>query len=67
VLLKIRKAVEEERLSVSGAAGLLRVDSTTVERELLADPREEKNLEAEELEGELDFVSPGRKTFVRRG
>jgi hypothetical protein len=38
-----------------------------VERELLADPREEKNLEAEELEGELDFVSPGRKTYVRRG
>jgi Zn-dependent peptidase ImmA (M78 family)/DNA-binding XRE family transcriptional regulator len=67
VLLKIRKAVEEERLSVSGAAGLLRVDSTTVERELLADPREEKNLEAEEFEGELDFVSPGRKTYVRRG
>ncbi len=36
VLHRVRKAVEEGRLSVSGAAGLLRVDSTTIERELLA-------------------------------
>jgi Zn-dependent peptidase ImmA (M78 family)/transcriptional regulator with XRE-family HTH domain len=61
VLLKVRKAVEEGKLSVSGAAGLLRVDSTTIERGLLAPPKEGKNLEAEELEGGLDFVSPGRK------
>lgn len=67
VLLNVRKAVEEERLSVSGAAGLLRVDSTTIERELLADLGEEENQEAEELREELDFVSPGRKTHVRRG
>jgi len=67
VLLKIRKAVEEGRLSVSGAAGLLRSDSTTVERDLLAHPREGENPEAEELREELDFVSPGRKTYVRRG
>jgi Zn-dependent peptidase ImmA (M78 family)/transcriptional regulator with XRE-family HTH domain len=61
VLLRVRKAVEGGRLSVSGAAGLLRVDSTTIERGLLALPKEGKNLEAEELEGGLDFVSPGRK------
>jgi transcriptional regulator with XRE-family HTH domain len=36
VLQRVRKAVEEGRLSVSGAAGLLRVDSTTIERELLS-------------------------------
>jgi transcriptional regulator with XRE-family HTH domain len=36
VLQKVRKAVEEGRLSVSGAAGLLRVDSATIERELLS-------------------------------
>jgi hypothetical protein len=64
VLLKVRKAVEEGRLSVSGAAGLLRVDSTTIERGLLAPPKEGKNLEAEELEEGLGFVSPGRKASV---
>jgi transcriptional regulator with XRE-family HTH domain len=32
----VRKAVEEGRLSVSAAASLLRVNSTTIERELLA-------------------------------
>ncbi len=40
VLQRVRKAVEEGRLSVSGAAGLLRVDSTTIERELLAQKEE---------------------------
>ncbi len=67
VLLQVRKAVEEGRLSVSGAAGLLRVDSTTVERELLADPGEEENPEAGELQEELNFVSPGRKALIRQG
>jgi Zn-dependent peptidase ImmA (M78 family)/transcriptional regulator with XRE-family HTH domain len=61
VLLKVRKAVEEGKLSVSGAAGLLRVDSTTIERGLLAPPREGENPEAEELEEGLGFISPGRK------
>jgi Zn-dependent peptidase ImmA (M78 family)/transcriptional regulator with XRE-family HTH domain len=61
VLLRVRRAVEEGRLSVSGAAGLFRVDSTTIERGLLAPPKEGENLEAEELEEGLGFVSPGRK------
>jgi Zn-dependent peptidase ImmA (M78 family)/transcriptional regulator with XRE-family HTH domain len=61
VLLRVRKAVEEGKLSVSGAAGLLRVDSTTIERGLLAPPKKGENLEAEELEEGLNFVSPGRK------
>ncbi len=61
VLLRVRRAVEGGKLSVSGAAGLLRVDSTTIERALLAPPKEGKNLEAEELEEGLDFISPGRK------
>jgi Zn-dependent peptidase ImmA (M78 family)/transcriptional regulator with XRE-family HTH domain len=61
VLLKVRRAVEEGKLSVSGGAGLLRVDSTTIERGLLAPPKEGKNLEAEELEEGLGFISPGRK------
>jgi len=64
VLSKVRRAVENERLSVSGAAGLLRTDSTTVERELLARPKECENLEAEEFTEDLGFVSPGRKTRV---
>ncbi len=64
VLSRVRKAVENERLSVSGATGLLRLDSTTVERELLARPKEHENLEFEEFREELDFVSPGRKTRV---
>jgi len=64
VLSRVRKAVENERLSVSGAAGLLRTNSTTVERELLARPKERENLEVKELWEELDFVSPGRKTRV---
>jgi transcriptional regulator with XRE-family HTH domain len=37
VLYLVRRAIKEGRLSVSGAAGLLRVDSTTIERELLAE------------------------------
>ncbi len=61
VLLRVRRAVEGGKLSVSGAAGLLRVDSTTIERALLAPPKEGENPEAEELEGGLDFISPGRK------
>jgi len=61
VLLRVRRAVEEGKLSVSGGAGLLRVDSTTIERGLLAPPKEGKNLEAEEFEEGLGFVSPGRK------
>ena len=64
VLSRVRKAVENERLSVSGAAGLLRTDSTTVERELLAKPKERDNPEIEEFREDLDFVSPGRKTRV---
>jgi hypothetical protein len=64
VLLRVRRAVEEGKLSVSGAAGLLRVDSTTIERGLLAPPKKGENLEAEELEEGLDFVSPGRKASV---
>ena len=70
VLSRVRKAVENERLSVSGATGLLRLDSTTVERELLARPREYENLEVEEFGEELGFVSPGRKAkanLVRPG
>jgi len=35
VLYLVSRAVKEGKLSVSGAAGLLRVDSTTIERELL--------------------------------
>jgi Zn-dependent peptidase ImmA (M78 family) len=64
VLSRVRKAVENERLSVSGAAGLLRTDSTTVERELLARPREHENPETEEFREDLGFVSPGRKARV---
>jgi Zn-dependent peptidase ImmA (M78 family) len=64
VLSRVRKAVENERLSVSGAAGLLKTDSTTVERELLARPKERDNPEIEELTEDLVFVSPGRKTRV---
>jgi transcriptional regulator with XRE-family HTH domain len=36
VLRLVRRAVEKGRLSVSAAASLLRVDTTTIERELLA-------------------------------
>jgi Zn-dependent peptidase ImmA (M78 family) len=64
VLSRVRKAVENERLSVSGAAGLLRTDSTTVERELLARPKERENPETEEFTEDLGFVSPGRKARV---
>jgi Zn-dependent peptidase ImmA (M78 family) len=64
VLSRVRKAVENERLSVSGAAGLLRTDSTTVERELLARPKECDNPEIEEFREDLGFASPGRKTKV---
>jgi Zn-dependent peptidase ImmA (M78 family) len=64
VLSRVRKAVENERLSVSGAAGLLRTDSTTVERELLAGPKERDISEIEEFTEELGFISPGRKTRV---
>ena len=64
VLSRVRKAVENERLSVSGASGLLRTDSTTVERELLARPKERDNPKIEEFTEDLGFVSPGRKTRV---
>jgi len=64
VLSRVRKAVENERLSVSGASGLLRTDSTTVERELLAKPKERDNPEIEEFTEDPGFISPGRKTRV---
>ncbi|GAA6761522.1 ImmA/IrrE family metallo-endopeptidase [Thermus oshimai] len=60
VLLQVRRAVLEDRLSVSEASGLLDVDSAAF-RDFLAPPKREANPEVAELEEELDFTSPGRK------
>lgn len=63
VLRRVRKAVYEGKLSVSEASGLLDVDSTTLQRKLLA-PAEEgvEPKEASELAEELmNFRTPGRR------
>ncbi|WP_038059368.1 XRE family transcriptional regulator [Thermus amyloliquefaciens] len=62
VLRRVRRAVYQGRLSVSEAAGLLDVDSTTLQRKLLASAKEEAEpREALELSEELDFLTPGRR------
>lgn len=62
VLRRVRRAVLEGRLSVSEAAGLLDVDSTTLQRKLLASAEEEaESKEALELAKELNFRTPGRR------
>lgn len=61
VLKRVRNAVFEGRLSVSEASGLLDVDSTTLQRDLLARPEEAETGELRELDEELNFYTPGRK------
>lgn len=61
VLRRVKRAVEGERLSVGEAAGLLDVDSTTLQVGLFQAWEGGTNPEAEELQEALDFISPGRK------
>lgn len=61
VLKRVRNAVYEGKLSVSEASGLLDVDSTTLQQELLARPKGAETEELRELDEELKFYTPGRK------
>ncbi|KGQ22295.1 XRE family transcriptional regulator [Thermus filiformis] len=61
VLARVRRAVLEGRLSPGEAASLLDVDVPLLREELLAPPEPGDQRELWELEGALDFTSPGRK------
>ncbi|WP_243031776.1 ImmA/IrrE family metallo-endopeptidase [Thermus altitudinis] len=61
VLTRVRDAVYEGKLSVSEASGLLDVDSTTLQRDLLRLPKGAEAEELGEFDQELRFRTPGRK------